>query len=98
MPKPKSLLDVYVDELQFLVALKQSVSILNNRIHDKLALVAIEKLKVLHPELPRYDYDGAGIGGIDIRGFRPDGSLALVGEVKTTHTSPTVKLREPQKR
>jgi hypothetical protein len=45
----KSRIDIYTDELRFLIVLKQSVSILNNRIHDKLSLIAIEKLKGLHP-------------------------------------------------
>jgi hypothetical protein len=92
----KALLDTYVDELQFLIALKQSVSILHNRIHDKLAYIAIEKLRPLHPKL-HLDYAGAGIAGIDIRGYASDGSLRLIAEVKATHTTDTVKLRGPQK-
>lgn len=92
----KSLLDTYVDELRFLISLKQSVSILNNRIHDKLAYIAIEKLRALHPEL-RLDYAGAGAAGIDIRGYASDDSLRLIAEVKATHTTETVKLRGPQK-
>jgi len=93
----KSLIDIYTDELQFLINLKQSVTILNNRIHDKLSLIAIEKLKGLHPEI-KFEYGGAGAGGIDILGFAPDGTKKVIAEVKTTHTSETVGLRGPQKR
>jgi hypothetical protein len=93
----KSLIDIYTDELQFLIALKQSIGILNNRIHDKLALIAIEKLKTLHPEIT-FEYRGAGAGGIDILGFAANGTKRLVAEVKTTHTSEAVGLRGPQKR
>lgn len=93
----KSMLDIFKDELEFLIDLKQSVSILNNRIHDKLALIAIERFRAMHPEL-EFRYEGAGVGGIDIRGVARDGSLRLVAEVKSTHTSEKVKLRGPQKR
>lgn len=90
----KSLIDIYTDELRFLIALKQSVGILNNRIHDKLSLIAIEKLRGFHPEITFK----AGAGGIDILGFTADGTKKLIAEVKTTHTSETVGLRAPQKR
>jgi hypothetical protein len=93
----KSLIDIYTDELRFLIALKQSVSILNNRIHDKLSLIAIEKLRGRHPDIT-FQYGGAGAGGIDILGFASDGTKKLIAEVKTTHTSDTVGLRGPQKR
>jgi hypothetical protein len=93
----KSLIDIYTDELRFLIALKQSVTILNNRIHDKLSLIAIEKLRVGHPDII-FKYGGAGAGGIDIVGFAPDGTKKVIAEVKTTHTSDTVGLRGPQKR
>ncbi len=92
----KSLIDIYTDELRFLIALKESVSILNNRIHDKLSLIAIEKLRARHPEIT-FRYGGAGAGGIDILGFASDGTKKLIAEVKTTHTSDT-GLRSPQKR
>jgi hypothetical protein len=92
----KSLIDIYTDELQFLIKLKESIGILNNRIHDKLALIAIEKLKLRHPKL-RFEYHGAGAGGIDIQGFAKDGTRMLIAEVKTTHTSEAVGLRGPQK-
>ncbi|MGI9105713.1 MAG: hypothetical protein ACR2G4_05640 [Pyrinomonadaceae bacterium] len=93
----KSLIDIYTDELRFLIALKQSVGILNNRIHDKLSLIAIEKLREFHPEIT-FKYGGAGAGGIDILGFAADSTKKLIAEVKTTHTSETVGLRGPQKR
>ncbi len=92
----KTLLETYTDELKFLISLKQSVGILNNRIHDKLAWIAVEKLRTLHPGID-FRYAGAGAGGIDIRGFGPDGSLRVVAEVKTTHTSEAIPLRGPQK-
>lgn len=91
----RSLIDIYTDELRFLIDLKQSVGILNNRIHDKLSLIAIEKLRVLHPEIV-FKYGGAGAGGIDIVGFGPDGTRSVIAEVKTTHTSDAVGLRGPQ--
>jgi hypothetical protein len=93
----KSLIEIYSDELRFLIALKQSVSILNNRIHDKLAFIAMEKLRGFHPEIT-FEYRGAGAGAIDILGFAKDGNKKIVAEVKTTHTSETVGLRGPQKR
>ena len=93
----KSLIEIYTEELEFLIKLKQSVGILNNRIHDKLSCIAIEKLQAFHPEL-RFQYDGAGVGGIDIQGFAADDTRRLVAEVKATHTSETVGLRGPQKR
>ena len=93
----ESLLGTYIDELQFLITLKQSVSILHNRIHDKLAYVAIEKLSRQHPSLD-LQYAGAAVAGIDIRGFASDGSLQLIAEVKATHTTDKVRLREPQKK
>ena len=92
----RSLIDIYTDELRFLIDLKQSVGILTNRIHDKLSLIALEKLRGLHPEIT-FKYGGAGAGGIDIVGYATDGSKAVVAEVKTTHTSETVGLRGPQK-
>lgn len=64
----KSLVEVYTDELQFLITLKQSVGLLNNRIHDRLAAIAIEKLSRFHPEIT-FEYRGAGAGGIDIVGL-----------------------------
>ncbi len=93
----KSLIETYTDELEFLISLKQAVSILNNRIHDKLSWIAIEKLRTFHPELD-LRYGGAGVGGIDIQGFASDGTRRLIAEVKATHTSETVALRGPQKR
>lgn len=92
----RTLIDIYSDELRFLIKLKESVGILNNRIHDKLALIAMEKLRGFHPET-RFEYRGAGAGGIDILGFAADGTKQIIAEVKTTHTSETVGLRGPQK-
>src|SRR6266496_1106621 len=52
----RALIDIYADELRFLIALKQSVGILNNRIHDKLSLIAIEKLRGFHPAITDFPY------------------------------------------
>jgi hypothetical protein len=92
----KLLIDIYADELRFLLKLKESVGILNNRIHDELALIAIEKLQKVHPKI-KFEYRGAGAGGIDIEGFAKDRTKKIIAEVKTTHTSDTVGLRGPQK-
>lgn len=94
---PKSLIDIYTDEIRFLIKLKESIGILNNRIHDKLALIAIEKLKALHKDIT-FEYRGAGAGGIDIVGYGKNQKKMLIAEVKTTHTSSKVGLRGPQKR
>ncbi|GEM_PF-1529667 len=93
---PEELLKIYLDEIQFLLRLKESIGKLNNRIHDKLALIAIEKLKLLHPNVS-LEYDNAGAAGIDIQGYDNNRSLRLVAEVKTTLTSSTGSLRGPQK-
>lgn len=54
-------------------------------------------MRELHPNIT-CQYHGAGAGGIDIQGFGKDGNRKLIAEVKTTHTSPTVGLRGPQKK
>ena len=91
-----TLAEAYINELAFLIPLKQAVSIVNNRIHDRLSWIAIDKLKGRHPDL-NFSYRGAGAGGMDIQGFASDGGLKLIAEVKSTHTSETVALRPPQK-
>lgn len=92
-----TLLDTYIDELQFLMALKQTVGILHNRIHDKLSLIAIEKLRARHPTLD-FRYQGAGARGIDIQGFDTQGNLKLIAEAKTTHPTDNITLRVQQVR
>jgi len=94
--RQESRLDTLSDELQFLMKLKESIGKLNNRIHDKLAYIAIEKLKGPNPGIDDFKYGGAGVGGVDIKGYA-DGTLKLVAEVKATHTTEKVKLRGPQK-
>ncbi len=86
----KSARDLYVDEIQFLLRLKEAIGLLN-RIHDKLALVAIERLQPRNPKL-RLVYTNAGAAGIDIRGFDSRKALRLVAEVKTTLTDPKGKI------
>lgn len=86
---------IYEDELRFLVELKKSVTILNNRIHDKLSLIAIEHLTGLHPHL-EFRYFGAAISGFDIEGFSASGERRVIAEVKTTQVVGTV-LKGPQK-
>ncbi|MBK9214641.1 MAG: hypothetical protein IPM59_03440 [Chloracidobacterium sp.] len=92
---PEELIKIYSDEVRFLIDLKRSVGILNNRIHDKLSLIAIEKLRGRHPGVT-FEYGGAGVGGIDIIGRRDDNPV-VVAEVKTTDTLGIAKLRGPQK-
>ena len=86
----------YIDEIHFLIKLKGSIGILNNRIHDKLALIAIERLKPRFPNV-EFRYSGAGARGIDIRGFL-NGQSVVACEVKTTFSSTSGALRGPQKR
>ncbi len=90
-------LQLYIDEIEFLLTLKQAIGRLNNRIHDKLALIAIEKLKPTFPMLT-FHYANAGAAGIDIRGLDRNENLKLIAEVKTTLTSQAGSLRGPQKR
>lgn len=91
------LLQLYVDEIDFLLNLKQSIGKLNNRIHDKLALIAIEKLKAIYSTFT-FNYVNAGAAGIDIKAYDVQDTLKLIAEVKTTLTSRTGSLRSPQKR
>ncbi len=90
------LLQLYIDEVDFLLRLKQSIGSLNNRIHDKLALIAIEKLKLIFPKFI-FHYTNAGAAGIDIKAYDDNDNLMLIAEVKTTLTSSKGNLRGPQK-
>ena len=93
----EELLQLYIDEIKFLLNLKQAIGRLNNRIHDKLALIAIEKLKPIFPLLI-FKYFNAGASGIDIKAYDEQNNLKLIAEVKTTLTSQTGSLRGPQKK
>ncbi len=55
---------------------------LNNTIHDKTALIAINILEEKHKGFKFY-YSNAGVGGIDLTGKRND-KIKLVAEIKTT--------------
>ncbi len=68
---------------------------LHNRIHDNLALVAVEELKTKHPGLV-FTYTNAGAAGIDITGVDDSGSLKVVAEVKTTLPDAKGRMRGPQ--
>ena len=47
----KCLIDIYTDELRFLIPLKQSVGILNNRIPDELSLDCEREVCGILPEV-----------------------------------------------
>lgn len=88
------LIKIYTDELGFLLKLKKSIGPLNNRIHDTLASIAIEKLRIRFPKLS-FKYGGAGLPGFDIQAFDKNGRKNLIAEVKTTSGE---ELRGPQAR
>jgi len=93
----KDLIKIYKDEIDFLLQLKESIGRLNNRIHDKLALITIEKFKLKFSKLD-FKYLNAGASGIDIQGYdKKHKKRFLVAEVKTNILS-TSSLRGPQKK
>ena len=67
--------------LRELLQLRASQTLLNNRIHDRAAELAIKVLEDRHPGLNLH-YAGAARGGLDIRGTLHD-KLVLVCEVST---------------
>ena len=75
--------EIHRTNLRFLLTLKGTVGILNNLIHDNLALMAIAQFKIAHPKLTCV-YTNAGAAGIDILGKDRSGVVRLVAEVKTT--------------
>ena|SRR3990167_6881730 len=87
--------DIYRNDLRFLLRLKSAVGILNNRIHDNLARVAIGHFKQKHLDLT-FTYTNAGAPGIDIRGIDGKGQLKVVAEVKTTLPDANGRIRGPQ--
>ncbi len=91
----EELLEYYTNEIIFLLGLKKAIGKLNNRIHDILSFIAIEKLKNIYNF--RFEYNNAGAAGIDIKGYDIDGNLKLIAEVKTTLTDINGLIRGPQK-
>ena len=88
--------EIYRDDLTFLLKLKASVGRLHNRIHDNLALIAIEDLSELHRNVD-FKYTTAGAAGIDITGVNKAGVTTVVAEVKTTLPDVKGTIRGPQK-
>jgi hypothetical protein len=81
--KPTEIEEIHRTNLGFLLTLKGAVGILNNLIHDNLALMAIAQFTATHPKLTCV-YTNAGAAGIDILGKDDAGVVRLVAEVKTT--------------
>ena len=100
MPKEfiskKSTNQIYIDDLKILLNIKESIGPLNNAIHDKAALIAIDILRGKHPGLI-LDYNNAGAGGFDLTG-RKGKKLELIGEVKTTLIERKNSIMGPQMR
>ena len=94
----KSILELSKDQIRFLLNLKMSMTKLNNRIHDTLALIAIEQFRQKYPQL-NFEYKNAGTKGIDIKAFDPSDleHPRLIAEVKTTTISPKKSLQGAQK-
>ena len=93
----RNLLEVYLADIRFLIGLKKSTGRLNNRIHDNLALIAIDHFKQKFPNW-EFHYANAGAAGIDIIGKDKDELVVFVGEVKTTLPDKKGNLRGPQQK
>jgi len=76
---------ILADDIAFLVGMKRCAGSLNNRLHDKLARLAIINLQEKFPTI-EFNYENAGVGGIDITG-KANEELVFVGEIKTTITN-----------
>lgn len=87
--------EIYRNDLRFLLRLKEAVGILNNRIHDNLARIAIEHFNQKHAGI-NFTYKNAGASGIDIRGVDNNQRLRIVAEVKTTLPDANGRIRGPQ--
>lgn len=94
--KSRSNRDIYKEDLTFLLKLKASIGRLHNRIHDNLALIAIEDLGERHRGVD-FQYTTAGAAGIDITGVNRSGVTTVVAEVKTTLPDVKGTIRGPQK-
>lgn len=93
----RSLREVYLKDIRFLIGLKKSVGMLNNRIHDNLALIAIDHFEAQHPKW-QFRYVNAGVAGIDVLGKNERGEVRLIAEVKTTLPDHKGYLRGPQQK
>jgi len=85
---------IYKNDLKILLDIKKSVGLLNNAIHDKVALIAINILEKKYP-LFKFNYYGAGIGGLDLIGKKGN-KIELIAEIKTTTIENGLSLRGPQ--
>lgn len=86
--------EIYKNDLKVLLDIKKSVGLLNNAIHDKAALMAINILEKKYPFL-KFSYYGAGIGGTDLVGKNKN-KIELVAEIKTTTIEIGISLKGPQ--
>lgn len=85
---------IYKNDLKILLDIKKSVGLLNNAIHDKVALIAINILEKKYRSF-RFSYYGAGVGGPDLIG-KKENKIKLVAEIKTTTIENGLSLRGPQ--
>lgn len=90
----RSKIQIYRNDLKFLLDIKKSVGLLNNTIHDKAALIAIDILEKKYPSL-KFSYYNAGVGGIDLVGKKGN-KVKLVAEIKTTTIDRGSSLKGPQ--
>ncbi len=77
------LLKTSASEIMFLLNLKQALGNLNNRIHDALARIAIEKLKTKFPHLTFDEYVNSGQKGFDLQARDKQDELKFIAEIKT---------------
>jgi len=91
----KNIADVYTNQIKFLIKLKKSVSDINNQLHDNLAFLTIEQLKIKFPNLT-FSYINAGNPGYDIKGSNERDEIELICEVKTTLPNSKNKLEGQQ--
>ena len=87
--------EIHRTNLRFLLQLKGSIGILNNLIHDNLALMAIAHFEAVYRGL-ECTYTNAGASGIDIVGKDRSGVVKLLAEVKTTLPDRHGRIRGPQ--
>lgn len=87
---------IYKTDLKILLNIKKSVGLLNNAIHDKAALLAINILEKKYPSF-KFIYRGAGVGDLDIIG-KERGRIKLIAEIKTTTIENRTSLMGPQLR
>ncbi|MBU4351429.1 hypothetical protein KKF47_03555 [Patescibacteria group bacterium] len=90
----RSKIQIYKNDLRFLLDIKKSVGLLNNNIHDKAALIAIDILEKKYPSL-KINYFNAGVRGIDLIG-KEGNKIKLIAEIKTTTINKGDSLKGPQ--